>query len=310
MKRRGPGPAVLALVGANLLWAGNYLAGRALRDSINPYTLNGFRWVMSALLLWGLSRARGIRVPLWRQAPRFLLLGLTGMFLFSGLTYWGLARVGAAPAGLLAGFTPVAVLLMGRLLAGDPVRPRQWPWIVLSIAGEGVLLYSPAALGGINPTGAAALVAAALAWGVYTALGRRYRHQLTPWTLTVGAAVWGAVPAAAVGGWAWLAAGQPLALTAGSLAALLYVSTLASVVAFLLWTAGTHRLGSAVAGPFLNLLPVLTVALAVAVLGEGVEWHQLAGGALVLAGATGTTLAGWRSAPALTGTPAETPSGP
>ena len=40
--------AFLLLALANLFWAGNWVIGRALRDAIEPVTLNFWRWLIAA----------------------------------------------------------------------------------------------------------------------------------------------------------------------------------------------------------------------------------------------------------------------
>ena len=41
--------ACLAL--ANLFWAGNWVLGRALRDAVDPISLNFYRWVIAIVVL-------------------------------------------------------------------------------------------------------------------------------------------------------------------------------------------------------------------------------------------------------------------
>ena len=279
------GKFILYLVAANLLWAGNYLAGRILRLSMGPFTLNGIRWIISAAILWVIVRKRGEVVPLLREWKELALLGFIGMFLFSSLTYWGLSIVPAGEAGLLSGFTPLAVLIAGFIIAKDAVRLWQWLMVVLSIGGEILLLGGGATVHADSLFGALILILAALSWGVYTALGRRYRHRFSPLVLTTGAAIWGAIPSALLG--IWNLTTHPVTLTVSSTMALLYISTMASVVAFMMWSAGVNRLGSGTAAPYLNLLPVFTAILAVILLHESLTVAQLEGGLIVVAGAVG-----------------------
>ncbi len=276
---------IFYLVGANVLWAGNYLAGRILRLSMGPFTLNAIRWIISALILWMIVSRRGEHVPLRREWKAFLLLGIFGMVLFSSFTYWGLSMVPAGEAGLLAGFTPLAVLIAGFLIAHDRVRIWQWLMVAVSIVGEILLLGGAASSSGGSVFGALVLVAAALSWGIYTALGRRYRHRFSPLVLTTGAAIWGAIPSIMLG--AMNLATHRVDLSLGSFVALLYVSTMASVIAFMMWSAGVNQLGSGTAAPYLNLLPVFTALLAVLLLHERLSSSQLEGGLVVVAGAVG-----------------------
>ncbi|MCY0880441.1 MAG: DMT family transporter [Firmicutes bacterium] len=283
--------AISLLVVANIFWAGNFLAGRILRFSMGPFTLNGIRWIISALILLIVVRISKEKVPLRKEWRAFLWLGTMGMVLFSALTYWGLTMVPAGEAGLLAGFTPIAVLVAGVFLAGDAVRPLQWGMVGVSLIGEVVLLGigSGQSMLAHNWIGPAALILATIAWGIYTALSRRYRFRFSPLVMTAGAAVWGAVPSAVLG--AIDCAVQPIHLTMGSVLAVLYVSSFASVAAFIFWVTGVKTLGSGAAAPFINLIPVFTAALAVLFLHEQLAPRDFVGGALIIAGALGASLA-------------------
>ena len=41
--------AFALLAAANLIWAGNWVMGRALRDAIDPVSLNFSRWVIAEM---------------------------------------------------------------------------------------------------------------------------------------------------------------------------------------------------------------------------------------------------------------------
>ena len=71
--------ALLAL--ANLLWSGNWIAGRALRDAFAPVELNFWRWAIASLVLapFALAGLRGKGALLRRHAGMLLLLALTGV---------------------------------------------------------------------------------------------------------------------------------------------------------------------------------------------------------------------------------------
>lgn len=280
--------AVGYLVLANVFWAGNFVAGRALRHDMGPFTVNGVRWLVATALLLGLSRARGEAVPLFREWRPFALLGFFGVFLYSSLTYWGLARVSAGAAGLLSGVIPVAVVLAGLWIAEDKVSPWQWLMVAVSVSGEIILVRATQHGGATSLSGSVALVAAGLCWGIYTAIGRRLRHRYSPLAMVTGAAFWGAIPSVAIGLLATVA--RPAIVTPGAVGALLYIGAFPSVLSFVLWSGGVNRLGSATAAAYLNLFPVFTVVLAAILLGESVTWTEMAGGLVVVAGAAGSGL--------------------
>lgn len=63
---------------ATLLWSGNFVIGRALRDAIDPLGLNFWRWLVALLPFTAVALVRQ-----WPLLRRYLLLvvalGLTGL---------------------------------------------------------------------------------------------------------------------------------------------------------------------------------------------------------------------------------------
>jgi drug/metabolite transporter (DMT)-like permease len=73
-------------------------------------------------------------------------------------------------------------------------------------------------------------------------------------------------------------------LNAETLPLIGYAGGLASVVLPLLWIKGVEQLGPSRCAVFMNLLPVLTAAAAVVMLGEPVRPFHVIGGGLALVG--------------------------
>lgn len=273
--------AFAALILAPLLWGGNYVAGRYLGPNVPPLVLNGVRWTISAAIFLAIARGRGTRIPLWRERWPFLWLGLTGMFGFSALLYTGLRLVPASLAGAISGLQPVAILIMGVAINRLQPTARSWTGVSLSFVGVVLLTGTGLAVGHLNVGGAAAILGASVVWGIYTALGRRY--SIDPFIATAGAAVFGAVPSILFGLLAL--GGAHIHPSPGMLVAVLYVSSVASVGAYLLWNFGVREAGAARAASFINLLPVFSVLLGIMVLGEHVTRIEALGAAVVVAGA-------------------------
>lgn len=226
-------------------------------------------------------RLRGIHVPLWRERARFLLLGLTGVFGFSALLYVGLRLIPAALAGGISGLQPVFILLMDVLVNQRQPGGRAWFGVGISVLGVLLLTGAGLALGRLNLLGVAAILFTSVLWGVYTALSRRYR--LDPLVATAGGAVYGAVPSLVCG----VAAlpGSHIHLTLAGILAIAYVSTAASVGAYLLWNHGVYHAGAARAARFINLLPIFAVGFSMAILGEHITTLEAFGAAVVVVGA-------------------------
>ncbi|MCL6517109.1 DMT family transporter [Alicyclobacillus sp.] len=277
---------------ATLGWSGNYIAGRFLAGAMPALFLNGVRWTVSALILWGIARATGQRVRLREQAVPLFVLGFVGMFVFSSLTYIGLRTVPASQAGLITGTSPVFILLLSALVLRERPGWAAWIGVILSVAGVAVLMEGRSA--GVDTSaahpggswfaeGPLVLLAASIAWAVYTVLGKRWGGRLTPFEVTTGAAVYGAIPSLAVG--MVSLRGQTLHMTPMAWLAVAYVSTIASIVAYFVWTSGVERVGAGRAAPWMNLLPVWSVVLGVMMLHERLSARVILGGVVILLGA-------------------------
>lgn len=279
--------APLLLATAALLWSGNFIAGRALGDSISAVGLNYLRWSLALLILLPLAWAELRRcgheiIASWRY---LLALGLTGVASFQIFVYKALEHTTATNAILVLSTAPAVIMLLSRIVLGEGMRPRQWFGIGLSFLGAMVLITrgDPAALRALRiGTGELWMLAAVPTWAVYSVLLRR-RPQSLPQRSTLALSV--------VIGLAWM---TPLVLispdvlvvewtpaVAGGVA---YIGVGASVVAFLCWNRGVALIGPARAGAYLHLMPLFGAMLAFVLLGEALWAYHAVGAALVFTG--------------------------
>src|SRR5476649_113354 len=105
--------AFLMLALANLLWSGNWVAGRALRGEFDPLTLNFWRWLIATAVLapFALRGLRGKGALIRQHAGILLLLALCGVAAFHSLVYLGLRSTTAVNAVLLNSSIPLFILL-------------------------------------------------------------------------------------------------------------------------------------------------------------------------------------------------------
>lgn len=123
----------------------------------------------------------------------------------------------------------------------------------------------------------------AAAWAWYSVLSRDLSaefdsYRATAWTTVLGTLM--LVPPAA---WEVARQGWPR-LGPGDWMAVAYLGVIASGIGYVLWVRGVERLGSARAGIYMYLQPVLTVAMGWTFLGERLGFDTVAGAALVLFG--------------------------
>ena len=280
--------AFLLLAGANLMWAGNWVLGRAMRDDFEPVALNFWRWLIAALVLapFALPGLAAKRDVLRRHAGILFLLAFSGVALFQSLVYLGLKTTTTVNAVLLNSSGPLFILLCSWVIARERATWRQVGGIAISLVGILVILMR-GELGRLLQfefhSGDAWIVLALLIWGIYSVLLKRRPPELGGTELLFVISLAGVVllvPAFAIE-MQYSAPRMPgIAAAAGAL----YIGVFASVGAFICWNRGVAAVGPNAAGVTLHLLPLFGTLLAILFLGESFRAFHAAGIATILAG--------------------------
>jgi drug/metabolite transporter (DMT)-like permease len=280
--------AFLLLALANLLWSGNWVTGRALREAFEPVELNFWRWVVATLVLapFALPRLRGKSALLRRHAGILLLLALTGVAVFQSLVYLGLRTTTAVNAVLLNSSLPMFMLLCSWSIERERASLRQVAGMLLSLCGILVILArgDPAGLLQLELHGGDFWILLAMPiWGIYSVLLKRRPAELGGLEFLFVISAAGMLMLAPVA--AALALQSPPRWP-GEAAALgvLYMGIGASVLAFFSWNRGVAVVGANAAGFTIHLLPAFGTLLAILFLGEAFAGFHAAGIATILAG--------------------------
>ncbi|MBI4277346.1 MAG: DMT family transporter [Armatimonadetes bacterium] len=239
-------------------------------------TLSG-RFLIGGALLWTYVLLAGKRPRFGRHFLAVILMGMLGNAMQSLFYYSALTRIPASLAGLLLSTTPVYVVVLARLLYGEPITLLKLVALAGALAGIATIVgFSPVA---VDFTGVALAAGCALVFSLYIVTGRRLLFEISPLELAAGV-----LPAA---GLTFLVLGLitdsiVLPATAQGRAALLALGVLPTILANFLWLSGIRALGasrSALAG---ISEPVFVVLLSAALLGERLGPVQAVGAVVVL----------------------------
>lgn len=278
--------AYLVLLATLLLWSGNWIVARAVRDDVAPGIATAGRLLIVIVLLspfcW-----RGLRAQLGRFTRRdwqvLAALGFTGGGLHLACQWLGLHYTTATSAVLYLSTAPVFILLLARPVLGEPIGARQWLGVLVSFTGVALIgMHGRLIAPSFNVGDLLALTSMAM-WGSYTVVLRLRRDALdTPQYLTLLCAAGLAFMLPWV---AWeLFWGAKLTLTAMGALGVLYSAIGSLLLAYAGWNYVVTRLGAARAGATMHLMPAIGVGLAALVLGEYPRWYHFAGIALILTG--------------------------
>jgi drug/metabolite transporter (DMT)-like permease len=284
----------LSLVFAVLCWAGNFIVGRALHDSVPPLTLALWRWVggLFVVLPFAWQHLRRDLPTLLSHWRIIALLSGSGISAYNALLYVGLQSTTAVNALLLQSAAPIIIVVSSRLVFGERSSMSRLMALAVSLLGV-VVIASHGSLKDLlqlQPNrGDAWVLAAVMSTCIYFIYLRRRPpvHMLSflAATFVIGSIfllpIWLSTP---------IGTPEPMDLPA-ELAALAYLAVFPSALAYLCFNRGVDMIGANRAGQFIHLLPIFGSILAVIVLGERLAPYHLAGFGLIAAGIAWTTLA-------------------
>ena len=283
----GPVRIFALTVATMVAFAANSLLCRAaLRGgAIDAASFTAIRLVSGALVLLPLTRLRSRRGTApgdargsggsWGSALALAVYAVTFSFAY--------LRIGASTGALLLFGSVQLTMIAGGLVRGEHPTPRQW--VGFSIAASGMVMINLPSLDAPPPAGAALMLAAGVAWGVYSLRGRGATRPLA----TTAGNFARSLPIAA--GLAALAVATSAHVTARGVILAVASGGVASGLGYGLWYTVLPSLGAARAAIVQLSVPVIAAAGAITVLDEPLHRHVALGGIVIL---DGLALALWR----------------
>jgi drug/metabolite transporter (DMT)-like permease len=285
----GTGVLFAQMLACSLLWASAFLLMKAIGTDLSPLALTAARGIMGGglLALWVLVRG-GLPWPRGREWRDWIILGIAQGVVPNTLTAYALTEITAGLTALIQASTPLMVAVLAHaLFADERLGGRRAAGVLTGFAGMAVLIGPAAFLDGSGLDGSGSLpgTLAMVATAVSYAIGNVYVRSIPdpqPLRLAFGQQTFSGVPALALA----LAAGGPAAFAAvpGHAAVLAALGLFATALPIVLYMNVLR-----IAGPTLGsmngyLVPIWTILLGFALLGETVGLREVAGGLVVLAG--------------------------
>jgi drug/metabolite transporter (DMT)-like permease len=266
--------------------AAMFLVGTLAASSsvINHYPLYGgqaLRYTLAAMILFAVGRAKGlslVRLSL-REALLLLALAATGLVLFNVCVIQGTRHASPTLVGTTVGAVPVVLALVGPLLARSRPSGRVLLAAVVVVAGATIAT----GLGSGSLTGVLYAVGALACEACFSLLALPLLPRLGPVRVSAYTQAV-AIPLLLIVGVIADGSGVVRVPTAAEATALVYLGTVVSAGAFMLWYGALPRLGADRAGLFAGMVPVGAIVTTV-LLGLGTPTAtELGGAALVIAG--------------------------
>ncbi len=288
---------VLAALGAALFSTKGVIIKLAYDAGIGTETLLALRMGLSVPFFIGIGMlsvrdriATGQKLPSAQLAAKAALVGVLGYWFASYVDFLGLVYISAQFERLILFTYPAFVVLFGALFFGQALRAATLLGVAVSYAGLALIFATKlGTLGADVAAGAGLVLAAAIAFALYQLLAKGLIGLIGPRLFTCIA-----MSAAAAAALAQFALVEPLAslvVTPKLLAYALFLAIGATVLPSFLLNAALQKISAQANATIGTLSPIVTILLAVAILGEPFGWVDAAGTVLVLAGVGWFTLA-------------------
>ena len=253
--------------------ANSILCRMALQPGLaDAATFTSIRLVSGALVLLALHHATAPARP---AGPQGSWTSAAALFAYAAAFSFAYLRIGAGTGALLLFGAVQATMLLWALHSGERLAAAEWLGLAAALGGL-VALVLPG-LTAPDPAGAALMVAAGVAWGVYSLRGRGTAHPLAATASNFARAVPFTLALSLVD------AGRVHVTREGALLAAAS-GALASGVGYSLWYAALRGLTATRAAIVQLSVPVLAAAGGVLLLGEGLFARLVFAGIAILGG--------------------------
>lgn len=278
----------LVLILPPLIWAGNFVVGRAASGDVPPITLAFARHFIALVFLlpFGWAAMRRDMRRYWECRWQLLRVSLAGMVAFNLMVYLGLHTTTASNAQLMNSTIPVLIVLLGAVLLGQRLTVTQVFGLFLSCVGVlTIILHGQLArLFALQfSQGDLIVFGAMVSFALFSVWQRSFPTNVSRLGL-LGAQLTIAVAALFPFLVFEYIGGARATWSTAALAEMLYVGVAAALLANLLYIFGIARVGPTRAGLFIHLVPLYGAIMSIALLGERLHIYHAVGMAAIMVG--------------------------
>ncbi|EHR5763608.1 multidrug DMT transporter [Vibrio parahaemolyticus] len=267
-----------------MIWGGNSIVNKMAASTIEPSAMSFYRWFVAMVLLTpfclpAVIKQRHVIRP---YLTKLAFLALLGMVLNQSLGYYAGLTTTASNMALITSLVPLISVFLSVPLLGKSVS-------MLSIVGGAISLGGLAFMLGHGDVtyflhqdmtqGDSLMLLAALVYAAYCVLLKRWKMPFNSLTLVYMQGFFSVIMLTPL----WLSSEQLLP-SQEALPLIAYAGIAASIFAPLMWVKAIDLIGADSSAMFMNLMPVVSVALASTLLGEEVHVYHIIGGLMVISG--------------------------
>ncbi|EGQ9520917.1 DMT family transporter [Vibrio parahaemolyticus] len=267
-----------------MIWGGNSIVNKMAASTIEPSAMSFYRWFVSMVLLTpfclpAVIKQRHVIRP---YLTKLAFLALLGMVLNQSLGYYAGLTTTASNMALITSLVPLISVFLSVPLLGKSVSMLSIVGGVISLGGLAFMLGHGDVTYFLHQDmtqGDSLMLLAALVYAAYCVLLKRWKMPFNSLTLVYMQGFFSVIMLTPL----WLSSEQLLP-SQEALPLIAYAGIAASIFAPLMWVKAIDLIGADSSAMFMNLMPVVSVALASTLLGEEIHVYHIIGGLMVISG--------------------------
>ncbi|EMF8900704.1 EamA family transporter [Vibrio parahaemolyticus] len=267
-----------------MIWGGNSIVNKMAASTIEPSAMSFYRWFVAMVLLTPLCLPAVIkqRHVIRPYLTKLAFLALLGMVLNQSLGYYAGLTTTASNMALITSLVPLISVFLSVPLLGKSVSMLSIVGGVISLGGLAFMLGHGDVTYFLHQDmtqGDSLMLLAALVYAAYCVLLKRWKMPFNSLTLVYMQGFFSVIMLTPL----WLSSEQLLP-SQEALPLIAYAGIAASIFAPLMWVKAIDLIGADSSAMFMNLMPVVSVALASTLLGEEIHVYHIIGGLMVISG--------------------------
>jgi drug/metabolite transporter (DMT)-like permease len=274
-----------------MAWSGSWITGKLAVESAPPLEISTVRFIIAAVVLTAIAivtRTDLGRGSLWTV----VLAGVFGYFAYNAFVFVGLTMAPASDGALIVPTSIPVLTAVAASFVGERLTATKLAGFAVASVGVALVIAAGQTSDEISSRrliGDVLMLLGAGCWAIYTVLGTIALRTRSPLAIVTIAAPIGAALLFPLG---FLEKGYTDVVSWSTEVWLnvLYLALLGSVASFIVFYWVVRRVGAGIAAMTSYLVPILTLVMAVVLLGDRPQPLQVLGGVVILAGVRLATL--------------------
>lgn len=276
-----------SLILVAIIWALNFSIVKITLQEIDPYSFNALRYILASILLVVAAKRKGFSLKVKKEHFWKLVgIGIIGNLVYQLLFIIGLDLTNSANAAVMLGSIPIWVALLSQLFTDEKLTFSKSIGIFLAFIGVSLIITGgKGELSFASDTfkGDIITLLAAIAWGIYTILSKKYLKFYSSTQYSAFMSIVGVIALLLVG-LPFLIKADFSTVTAAGFGGIIYSGLLSVGIAYLIWNNGINKIGAVRTAAYQNLVPVLGLIFGVIILDEALTLLQYIGSIFVIIG--------------------------